>query len=69
MVRKFLPATVALTWSQLSGFKLQSLLAQFLIFQFSKPTVTGIFILKRQNPILAPLPASQAGGWAQLVCL
>lgn len=28
-----------------------------------------MFILNCQNPILAPLPATQAGGWAQLVCL
>lgn len=73
-MRKLLPATTVLTWSQLPGFKLQSFLAQFLIFfQFSKSTVTGgslrMFILNRQNPILTPLPATQAGGWAQLVCL
>lgn len=43
----------------------------FPFFQFSKPTVTGSlrkFIQKPQNPILAPPPATQAGGWAQLVC-
>lgn len=73
-MRKLLPATTVFTWSQLPGFKLQSFLAQFLIFfQFSKSTVTGgslrMFILNRQNPILTPLPATQAGGWAQLVCL